>query len=304
MAPAELSAREAQVASLAADDLTNEEIAARLGLSRRTVEAHLRMVFRKTGVSRRSQLGGGARSVDAPVSSSGGAPSAIRVLERRLARRERQLDTYEKAMTRIVDRQFPLYDENVEMTIKIGSNALEDVVIERHWTDPNPYLVYRVVRPITPVGRPEDEDIVGALAITCEVDGADVGVAVEAVEDRGGSPLAVILFQPGLARPAEWVLRYRTPGLWEPLRHEGVDHLKWAAGTLDRRYADGIGKLRMHFDFPSTALEVDVSEARGAGRVDRPSTTDIVYVDESRTGGLYDWTLRMKLSAENEVGGP
>lgn len=295
MAPAELSAREAQVARLAAEDLTNEEIAARLGLSRRTVEAHLRMVFRKTGVSRRSQLAAGSRPVEAPAPSSGGVRSALRELERRLALRERQLDTYEKAMKRIVDRQFPLYDENVEMTIKVGSNALEDVVTERHWTDPNPYLVYRVVRPITAVGRSEDEDVVGSLAITCEVEGADVGVAVEAVEDRRNSPLAVILFQPGLARPAEWVLRYRTPGLWDPLRREGVDHLKWAAGTLDRRYADGIGKLRIHFDFPSTAEEVDVSEGRGAGHIDRPTGTDVVYVDESRTGGLYDWTLRMKL---------
>ena len=85
MAPAELSAREAQVARLAAEDLTNEEIAARLGLSRRTVEAHLRMVFRKTGVSRRSQLAAGSRPVEAPAPSSGGVRSALRELERRLA---------------------------------------------------------------------------------------------------------------------------------------------------------------------------------------------------------------------------
>jgi DNA-binding CsgD family transcriptional regulator len=300
VAPAEqLSAREAEVARLAAEDLTNEAIADRLGISIRTVEAHLRMVFRKTGVSRRAQLVGWDRPADPATTPPAGSNRAeIGRLERLLARRERQLDSYESAMNRIIDRQFPLYDENVDMTVKIGTNALEDVVIERHWTNPNPYLVYRVVRPLTVLGRSEDEDVVESLAITCEVDGADVGVAVEAVADRHNSPLAVILFQPGLDRPAEWVLRYRTPRLWDPLRRDGVDHLNWAAGTLDKRYADGIGKLRVHFDFPSTATEVDVSEKRGAGRIERPGGTDVVYVDESRTGGLYSWTLRMALESE------
>jgi DNA-binding CsgD family transcriptional regulator len=298
VAPAELSAREAEVARLAAEDLTNDAIADRLGISTRTVEAHLRMVFRKTGVSRRTELAAGRVDSTVPSPSAGGGERGrVGRLQRELALRERQLASFEKAMGRLIDRQFPLYGENVDMTIKIGSSTREDVVIERHWTQPNPYLVYRVVRPITVVDRPgsEDVDVVESLAITCEVDGADVGVAVEAVADRRNSPLAVILFQPGLARPAEWVLRYRTPGLWDPLRRDGVDRLRWAAGTLDRRYADGIGKLSVHFDFPADATGVDVSEQRGAGRIERLSETDVVYVDESRTGGLYDWKLRMKV---------
>jgi DNA-binding CsgD family transcriptional regulator len=297
VAPAELSAREAEVAHLAAEDLTNDEIAERLGISTRTVEAHLRMVFRKTGVSRRSELAGRRRQSDrADPPPAVGERGTVRRLERQLARRERQITSYENAMRRLIDRQFPLYGENVDMTIKIGSSGSEDVVTERHWTQPNPYLVYRVVRPITVVDRPgsDDVDVVESLAITCEVDGADVGVAVEAVADRNDSLLAVILFQPGLDHPAEWVLRYRTPGLWDPLRRDGVDSLRWAAGTLDRRYADGIGKLRVRFDFPAGADEVDVSEQRGAGRIERLSETAVVYVDESRTGGLYEWKLRMR----------
>lgn len=294
MAPAELTAREAEVARLAAEDHTNEAIAERLGISTRTVEAHLRMIFRKTGVSRRSQLVTRDRPADPPGAPSAGADRAgIQQLQRQLDRLQRQLGSYENVMNRIIDRQFPLYNENVDITVKIGRDSLEDVVIERHWTEPNPYLVYRVVRPITVLGRSEDEDVVESLAITCEVDGPDVGVAVAAAADRHNKPLAVILFQPGLARPAEWVLRYRTPGLWDPLRRDGVDRLEWAAGTFDRRHADGIGKLRVHFEFPSTAMEVEVSEERGAGGIERPGQTDVVYIDESRAGGLYAWTLRM-----------
>jgi DNA-binding CsgD family transcriptional regulator len=284
--PTQLTAREIEIRDLAAGGKTNEEIAAQLGLSRRTVEAHLRMVYRKTGMSRRAEL-------MAPPDGGGPVRGRVQELERQLAMRAGQLESYEAAMKRIIDRQFPLYDEKLEITIKIGSSPLEDVVTEKHWTDPNPYLVYRVIRPITAFGPPSD-DVVESLAITCEVDRADVGVAVQAIADVNNRPRALVLFQPGLDRPAEWTLRYRTPGIWDPLRRGGVDRLTWAAGTLDKRYNDGINELRVHFEFPPDAEDVMVSERRGAGQIERRSPTDFVYVDASRTGGLHEWQLRMK----------
>lgn len=53
--PGDLTDREAQVLALVADGLANKQIAARLGISERTVKAHLGSVFQRIGVTDRTQ---------------------------------------------------------------------------------------------------------------------------------------------------------------------------------------------------------------------------------------------------------
>jgi DNA-binding CsgD family transcriptional regulator len=54
--PAQLTARETQIAQLAANGLSNPEIAAQLFVSRRTIEYHLSKIFAKLAISTRNQL--------------------------------------------------------------------------------------------------------------------------------------------------------------------------------------------------------------------------------------------------------
>jgi DNA-binding NarL/FixJ family response regulator len=52
----QLTPQERQVAQLVSEGLSNKEVAAQLFLSPRTIDAHLRRVFAKLGVTSRTQL--------------------------------------------------------------------------------------------------------------------------------------------------------------------------------------------------------------------------------------------------------
>ena len=65
-----MTAQERQIAELARDGLTNPEIGARLFLSPRTVEWHLRHVFMKLGIRSRRELFSALPSSDSALASA------------------------------------------------------------------------------------------------------------------------------------------------------------------------------------------------------------------------------------------
>jgi DNA-binding CsgD family transcriptional regulator len=72
-----LTAREREVAALAADRLTSREIAGRLFLSVRTVDNHLQRIYAKLGVRGRTELAAalGPERANRPAGSGGPEPA-------------------------------------------------------------------------------------------------------------------------------------------------------------------------------------------------------------------------------------
>ncbi|HKR52531.1 MAG TPA: helix-turn-helix transcriptional regulator [Pseudonocardiaceae bacterium] len=300
MERSELTRREDEVLHLVLDGLSNDEIAARLAISRRTVETHLRTLFRKTGVSRRAQLAVLYQGGD--VSAGPGAPDASDALapplsrhRRDLADCERKLQAYAAAVRGLVDRQVPLFEDRVEITLMVGEQDGQDIIIERHWTRPRPYLVYRILGPIMtwPDGPPFE---FGDLALNCDVVGRDTRADVHPVQDVNGRPLLLILFQPGLHDETEWVLRYHSPGLWNPLRESGQDSLTWATSTLDQRHPATTRELTLRVVFPASWSGEQLTEQSNLGVIHTErlptSQTQLTWHHDTEHTGAYHWVLQ------------
>lgn len=302
MARIQLTDREDDVLQLVISGLSNDQIAAHLAISRRTVEAHLRTLFRKTGASRRTELAVLCRGNDMAgaepsgparpgVSNSPAAPSSRQ--RRELADCERRLRAYAAAVHGLVDRQFPLFEERVEITIMVGEESGQDIVIERRWTRPMPYLVYRILGPI--VSWPNGPAEVDALAPAWTVDGQDIHLGVHLVWDVDGRPLLLVLFQPGLSAETEWVLHYHSPTLWDPLRSTGQDTLTWATATFDQRHSPTINELTLKVVFPSswTGERLTEDSNQGVVHTERLPTgqTQLTWRQEAPGAGEYRWTL-------------
>src|SRR5262245_20047734 len=145
MVRTQLTDREDEVLQLVITGLSNEEIAVRLGISRRTVEAHMRTMFRKTGVARRTQLGGLWRDgelVAEPAAADPAGPASSSP-HPDLADCQRRLQVYAAAVHELADRQCPLFTERVDITVTVGERDGQDTILERRWTRPRPYLIYR-----------------------------------------------------------------------------------------------------------------------------------------------------------------
>jgi DNA-binding CsgD family transcriptional regulator len=276
----DLTAREDQVLRLAIQGLSNDEIASRLDISRRTVEAHMHTLFRKTGVTRRSQLVG----VTAPESASESAD------------RDR-LERYDVVLRQLVDRHLALFEERVEITFVVGATDGADRVTERRWTTPKPYLVYRTSRPVVGPDWEAGLDPV-RLELDSAVPGRDIEATALPVTESDGRPLAVVLFRPGLAEETEWTLTYRSEGLWDPLRATGADRLGWSTATSEsgRGHRPTVTDMAIRFVFPPGWDGIGLSERDGVGIASEPlrlasGQQEVGWRDPDPTAAKYEFRV-------------
>jgi DNA-binding CsgD family transcriptional regulator len=298
---AQLTDREDEVLRLAIGGLSNDEIAACLAISRRTVEAHMRTLFRKTGVRRRAQLAALYQAGDAsarpksPDATDGLAPP-LSQHRRDLVDCERQLRGYVAAVHGLLHRHLSLFKERVEITLIVGEQDEQDIVVERRWTRPMPYLVYRILGPIVtwPEGPPFE---LGDLALACYVEGQDTQVEVHPVQGLNGRPLLMLLFAPGLRddTETEWVLRYRSPRLWNPLRGSGQDSLDWATATFDPQHPATTSDLTLKVIFPASWTGQRLTERRDLGVIHTAclptGQTQVTWHHDTPHAGAYHWIL-------------
>jgi DNA-binding CsgD family transcriptional regulator len=299
----QLTRRQEDVLRLAAGGASNSEIAARLKISPRTVEAHMSNLYHKTGVKGRAQLcalyRAGGLSAELAGHAQGpnlGDGQSLTPAPQRLDVFDpwRELRRYAAAVRGLVDRQHPLFEERVEITLLVGEQDGQDSVVEKRWTRPRPYLVYRILGPIIamPEGvavEPED------LRLVCNLNGQDTQVGILPVRDADGRLLTMILFQPGLSTETEWVLTYRSPKLWSPLRDTGRDSLTWATATLDQRHPATLTDLTVKVVFPPSWTGENLAERSGLGTIrrDRLATgqTQLTWHHDSPHAGAYHWLL-------------
>jgi hypothetical protein len=214
---------------------------------------------------------------------------------RDLADCERQLRGYVAAVHGLLHRHLSMFEERVEITLIVGEQDEQDIVVERRWTTPKPYLVYRILGPIVtwPAGPPVELD---DLAHACYVEGQDTQVDVHPVRDMDGRPLLMILYQPGLRDDTEWVLRYRSPGLWDPLRDSGQDSLEWATATFDPRHPATTSDLTLKVVFPASWIGERLTERNNLGVIHTEclptGQTQVTWHHDTPHAGAYHWVLQ------------
>jgi len=206
---------------------------------------------------------------------------------------ENRLRRYEHALSQLANRQMHLFRERVELTVVVGGDDDHDTVVERRWTAPQPYLVYRALKPIVAWSggpRPDPDE----LQLACEIHGRDIHADVSLIQDDDLDTMALVLFQPGLQDLTEWTLRYRSPGLWNPLRRTGRDHLVWSTTSPDQQRRLTLDELTLRVVFPAGWAGVKVEEEAGHGRLDvdhMPNGRTSITWRETTLTSRYHWVI-------------
>lgn len=199
-------------------------------------------------------------------------------------------ERYRGAITRFVDRQSLLYEEELELTIIIGADDSGDRVVERHITKPTPYLFYRSMRPILPRNGgppPSFEDL--DLRVVPENDESVTLTVLPLVPE---SARILIIMEPPVHRTLIWQLSYRPIGLWRPLRRGGIDELTWDARTPLGHGESTYSRFLVRFCFPEGTQKIRVWERGHRGTAEQGSTPrEIIWRDESPQGVRYEWDL-------------
>ncbi|GIE83734.1 hypothetical protein [Actinoplanes regularis] len=208
---------------------------------------------------------------------------------------------YLDAIQRISDREKPLFQETLEVTVTVGADDDSDRIVEKRVTTPGPLLTHRTMRPIVPT---YDDRIVRLDDVAFKAYRQTSGTITALPLEQTRLLRVWMIFDPAMTSPTEWQVEYRPRGLWRPLRERGWDQLVWedrlptAAGT-----PSAFTRFQVTFSFPENAKPPSVKEREGYGVIEEPvrgpsGRWEMVWRDEKPAGRRYIWDLTQS------VGGP
>ncbi|MCA2215716.1 hypothetical protein [Jidongwangia harbinensis] len=138
----------------------------------------------------------------------------------------RERESLREALQYVMEASDASFSEEFNLNIHIGSSDAGDKVRCEVVTIPEGPLRYRSFYPFVS-NEPNAPDIEN-MRFAGEVL-SPFGTSVELIPLRADRWVRVAaLFRPVLKAPCRWVVEYRVPGFWRPLRVRGRDTLKWS----------------------------------------------------------------------------
>ncbi|WP_250033624.1 hypothetical protein [Paractinoplanes maris] len=156
------------------------------------------------------------------------------------------------------------FSEQLSLTFEVGENSSDDLVHQIATTTPRNALNYRAFYPVVPNTRETPEfksmslkgRVLNPLGTNLEI--------LPVLTDRWIRVLAI--FRPEIKSPCRWLVDYKSPGLWDPLRVTGHDTLTWQVRRNPAMVeADSIN-ITLEFVPPENRM-LSVAERKGRGEV-------------------------------------
>lgn len=201
---------------------------------------------------------------------------------------------YLDAIERSSDRERPLFEETLEVTVWVGTDDATDRVVERRVTTPRTVVTQRTMRPIVPTGQ---DRIVRLVDIDFRVECDKGRITVLPLREQQPGTRVWLVFEPALNACTKWGVEYRPVGLWHPLRERGWDTLVWndRLPTTDDS-PSAFTSFKMIFKFPPSEQPPSVKERWGFGVIDEPVADargwwELVWRDERPAGRRYVWDV-------------
>jgi hypothetical protein len=204
---------------------------------------------------------------------------------------------YMAAIERIIDREVPLFQDTLEVTVVVGNNDDTDLIFERWHTIPQPRVTHRSVRPILPMN---EERIVRLedIGFRSRLLNATGNITQLPLIEKINYLRVWLVFHPALTATTDWTVEYRPKGLWRPLRQRGWDYLRWNDSLpTDNDAPSSLTRFTVRFVFPKSSMAPGVSERNNLGQLDSPTRIAgteqwvVVWRDPHPDGRRYEWDL-------------